>query len=334
MRLVLALVVLAMVSSRAAHADGEAVNGFPNWQERVMHEWTNRALRSAGRDAGVGAACSEGACYTPQRPLPWMGALNHSARFHSDEMAAQSYFAHDSGVHARVNIDALYPGSCTGAASCACVGGTKTCSPTCTAWYARVGMFGGGAAGEIIASGTDPNGAFYQWLFESFNQTSCGYVQGPPTNGHRYNILMSGPAVGYGAGAGASVGDFGGSGTLGKIASGSHYPRSGATVDAWANWYDTAGPMSALINVDGTCTAMTLGRGSVTNGAYHARSPASAAAATATSSCSTIRATTASRTRRRARSASATPRAPTGIPRDPRPEPLQLHAAMQRQAVR
>ncbi len=271
MRLVLVVVVLATVSSRVAHADGEAVNGFPNWQERVMHEWTNRARCDPQVEmAACGAGCSEGTCYTPQPPLPWMAALNHSARFHSDEMAAQSYFAHDSACTLVANIDALYPASCTGAASCACVGGTKTCSPTCTAWNARVGLFGGGAAGEIIASGQDPNGAFYQWLFESFNQTSCGYVQGPPTNGHRYNILMSGPAVGYGAGAGASVGDFGGSGTLGKIASGSHYPRSGATVDAWANWYDTAAPMSAVINVDGTCSSLQLGRGSVTNGAYHA----------------------------------------------------------------
>jgi hypothetical protein len=80
---------------------------------------------------------------------------------------------------------------------------------------------------------------------------------------------MNGPAIGYGHGAGASVGDFGGSGTLGKIASGSHYPRSGSMVDAWANWADTTGPSVALIDVDGTCSVMTLTRGTVTNGAYH-----------------------------------------------------------------
>jgi MYXO-CTERM domain-containing protein len=131
-------------------------------------------------------------------------------------------------------------------------------------------LFGPNAAGEIIASSTDPNSAFYQWLYESYNSTTCGYAQGPPTDGHRWNILMNGPAVGYGLGSGASVGDFGGSGTPGKLVSGSHYPRSGSSVDAWANWYDTAGPMSALINVDGSCTALALGRGAVTNGAYHA----------------------------------------------------------------
>ncbi len=268
----IALAIAVAVIPALAFADGEAVNGFPNWQERVMHEWTNRARCDPQVEMqACGSACSEGACYTPQPPLPWAAELNHSARFHSDEMAAQGYFAHDSACTLVSNIDTLYPASCTGAASCACVGGTKACDPTCTLWYERVGLFGAQAAGEIIASGMDPDGAFYQWLYEPFNMTSCGYVQGPPTNGHRYNILMSGPAVGYGAGSGASVGDFGGSGTMGKLVSGSHYPRNAATVDAWASWFDTAGPMSALINVDGTCTAMMLGRGSVTNGAYHAQ---------------------------------------------------------------
>ena len=269
MRIALAVAVITTIGGRA-YANGEAVNGFPNWQERVMHEWTNRARCDPQVEMqACGSSCGEGACYTPQAPLPWSSALNHSARFHSDEMAAQGYFAHDSQCTLVANIDALYPGSCTGAASCACVGGTMSCNTTCTAWYQRVGLFGAQAAGEIIASGMDPNGAFYQWLFEPYSSTACGYNQGPPTNGHRYNILMSGPAVGYGAGSGASVGDFGGGGTAAKLASGSHYPRSGVTVDAWANWYDTAGPKSALINVDGTCTAMALARGSVTNGAYH-----------------------------------------------------------------
>jgi MYXO-CTERM domain-containing protein len=251
-----------------AFADGEAINGFPNWEERVMHEWTNRARCDPQVEmTACGSACSEGACYTPKPPIPWSEKLNRAARFHSDEMKLQgNYFAHDSICALVSNINTLYPGSCLGAASCACTTGTAT------KWNARIGLFGASAAGEIIASGTDPNGAFYQWLFESYNKTTCGYVQGPPTNGHRWNILESGPSVGYGHGANgaASVGDFGNGGTLGKIASGSHYPRQAASVDAWANWYDTAGPKSALVNVDGTCTSMMLTRGAVTNGAYKA----------------------------------------------------------------
>ncbi len=262
-------VAIALVCGRA-YADGEAINGFPNWQERVMHEWTNRARCDPQVEmTACGSACGDGACYTPQPPLPWMEDLNHSARFHSDEMAAQGYFAHDSACTLVSNINTLYPSSCTGAASCACVGGTMACDTVCTAWNERVALFGASPTGEIIASDTDPNSAFYQWLFESYPSSTCGYAQGPPTNGHRWNILMNGPAIGYGLGSGESVGDFGGSGTLGKIASGSHYPRSGSTVDAWANWYDTAGPSVALVDVDGTCSVMSLGRGSVTNGAYH-----------------------------------------------------------------
>jgi hypothetical protein len=266
----LGVAMLAMLAS-SAYGDGEAVNGFPNWAERVMHEWTNRARCDPQVEmAACGTACGDGACYMPQPPVPWNEDLNHSARFHSDEMAAQGYFAHDSICTLVSNIDTSYPGSCTGAASCACVGGATGCGSTgCTTWNARIDLFGGGARGEIIASSTDPDAAFYQWLFEPYSSSACGYAQGPPTNGHRWNILMNGPAIGYGAGAGASVGDFGGSGATGKLASGSHYPRSAATVDAWANWYDTAGPKSALIDVDGTCSVMALARGSTTNGAYH-----------------------------------------------------------------
>ena len=266
------VVVIALAFGSRAYADGEEVNGFPNWEERVMAEWTNRARCDPQVEmAACGSACSDGACYTPQVPLPVDVALNRSARFHSDEMAAQGYFAHDSACTLVSNIDTLYPTSCQGSASCACVGGTKACDTVCTTWDQRIGLFNASAAGEIIASGTDPNGAFYQWLFESYNKTTCAYDQGPPTNGHRWNILMSGPAMGYGHGAGASVGDFGGSGTIGKIASGTHYPRQAAMVDAWANWADTAGPSVALIDVDGMCSVMSLTRGSATNGAYHAQ---------------------------------------------------------------
>ena len=91
MRFVSALVVaVCSLFAARAYADGEAVNGFPNWQERVMHEWTNRARCDPQVEmTACGSACGDGACYTPQAPLPWDQALNHSARFHSDEMAAQ-----------------------------------------------------------------------------------------------------------------------------------------------------------------------------------------------------------------------------------------------------
>ncbi|MBL0121934.1 MAG: fibronectin type III domain-containing protein [Betaproteobacteria bacterium] len=130
-------------------------------------------------------------------------------------------------------------------------------------------LFGTSGTGEIIASPTDPNQAFYLWLFEPSSSTTCTFSQ---ANGHRWLILKSTSAVGAGVSvpSGYSVGDFGPGVAPAKIPSGSHYPRQSASVDVWANWFDTAGPTTARVNVDGTCTPMTLGRGTMQNGAYKA----------------------------------------------------------------
>jgi len=268
----------ASVSSRA-FAVGEGTNGFPSWNERVIHEWMNRARVDPQVEMiACGSACADKACYAPMPQLAYDVVASHASRFHSYEMAQQGYFAHDSACTIVSNINTLYPGSCNGAASCACQGGTKTCGTNgCTSWSARVQLFGAQPTGEIIAGSTDPNGAFYQWLFESFPTAlsggSCAYVPGPPTNGHRWNILKSQGAVGVGValGGGNAVGDFTGRGAAAKIQSGSHYPRSGASVEVWVNFADSAPPQRALVNVDGTCTALTRGRGTDTNGAWTAK---------------------------------------------------------------
>ena len=118
------------------------MNGFPNWAERVMHEWTNRARCAPQIEmtACGAAACAEGACYTPQAPLPYSQVLNRAARFHSDELSKQGYFANDSQCTVVANIDAIYPGTCNGSASCACIGGVSSCNPTCTSWSNRIGL--------------------------------------------------------------------------------------------------------------------------------------------------------------------------------------------------
>jgi hypothetical protein len=261
------------LASPAALAVGESVNGFPNWAERVMLEWANRARSDPQYEMArcPGTNCGEKACYTPIAPIMWNERLNRAARFHSEQQLQQGYMAHDSQCTNVANIDAIYPATCNGAATCACSGGTKTCSPTCTTWSARVGLFGIGAGGEIIAGSTNPDAAFYGWLFEAFSGTQCAYVQGPPTNGHRWQLLKSTGQVGFGSGGGPSVGDFSSGGTIAKIPSGAHYPRQSASVAVWANYYDTAGgPTETLLVVDGACTPMTLQRGSATNGAYSA----------------------------------------------------------------
>ena len=280
MRYIVGVLSGALVSTAAlpAFAVGEGKNGFPNWSERVVHEWMNRArVEPAIEMQKCGAACGDSACFTPVAQLAYAEALNHSARFHSDEMAKQGYFAHDSACTLVANINMLYPATCDGSASCACVGGMKACSGACTSWSSRVQLFGTSTSGEIIASGSDPDGAFYQWLFESYPTTqsgsTCHYDQGPPTNGHRWNILKSMGTVGVGVSLtnGSAVGDFGGGGGASKIQSGSHYPRAGASVDVWVNFSDTAAPKQALVNVDGSCTQLTRARGTDTNGAWTAK---------------------------------------------------------------
>lgn len=254
----------------SAYAVGEAVNGFPNWEERVILEWANRARADPQLEMQrCGAACGERACYQPIAPLSYSLKLNRAARFHSDEQRLQGYFAHDSACTVVSNIDALYPGTCGGAASCACVGGVKQCSPACTTFAPRVALFGSSPSGEIIASSKDPSSAFYQWLFESFSGTQCMYVQGPPTNGHRWNLLKLTGSFGAGV-TGPAVGDFGGGGQPEKLPSGAHYPRQAAAIEMWASWYDAAGPKSAQVSIDGTCQTLTRARGTDQNGAWTA----------------------------------------------------------------
>ena len=263
---------------------GEPVNGFPSWQERVLHEWINRARVDPQADlAGCPAGyCQENVngCYTPQNPAIWNQNAGRSSRFHAAEMGLRNFFGQDSNCTLVGNISALYPGTCSGVASCACVGGTSSCNPSCTTSSARMTLFGAstsGWTGELLAAGyEDVDSAFYAWLWEpTANTSACTYTK---PNGHRW-ILLS---VAYGLGTGYAsvpgseyvdyfVGGFGGpNGPIPKIPSGAHYPQQGSSIAFWANWYDTAAPLRAAVNVDGTCHAMTLGRGSPTNGAYTA----------------------------------------------------------------
>ena len=250
------LVVVMLFTTVAASAQT-----FPNWSERVILEWINRARVDPQVEmAACGAACSDHACYSAIAPLMWSEQLNRSARFHAAEMAKQQYFGHDSKCIVANNIDLLFPMACDGAASCACSGAGAT------PWPTRIGLFGAAPAGEIIAGTPDPDYAFRLWINEPSTGSSCGFGQ---FNGHRYLILTSIGGVGAGVTT-QSVGDFGSGGTPYKIPSGAHYPQQAAAVDLWANWYDTAAPRSANAVVDGHCVSLTLKRGSQQNGAWSA----------------------------------------------------------------
>ncbi len=240
---------------------GESINGFPNWAERVILEWMNRARVDPQKEmTACGSACGDAACYKPTIPLVWSEGLNHSARFHSDEMAKQRYFGHDSKCALVRNISALYPVACDGSESCSCTQGAPT------PWAVRVTFFGEGPFGEIIAGASEPNAAFYLWLYEPSAGNACGFGVG---NGHRFLILGSSTAVGVGA-TGYAVADFGSGPQPYKIPSAAHFPRHADSVALWANWYDSAAPKSANAVVDGKCTAMSLQRGTPQNGAWTA----------------------------------------------------------------
>ena len=260
MSVVLLLAVLTI--DEASLRSGESINGFPSWEERVLHQWINRArVEPQAELAKCGSNCGEKACYSAKPPLYWSEALNRAARFHADEMQKQGFFAHDSRCEIVNNIDSLYPVGCDGASSCACGGGSPT------PWNGRIGLFGGAPEGEIIVTGRDPNAAFYAWLFERSPSDACMFTI---PNGHRWLILNGGGGLGAGVGATTSVVDFGAASASSKIPSAAHYPRQDANVEVWANWFDTAAPQSAHVVVDGKCTPMTLKRGTQTNGAWSA----------------------------------------------------------------
>ena len=284
------LCVLAVSSVLAAETPtvepnyGESNGTFPTWEERAMAQLTNRARIAPATDlAGCPAGqCLEAACYaTPAAPLIWHYDLNQAARFHSLTLGMFPFFAHDTPCALFADIDTRFPGTSTGSFASSCSGSGTTSAG------ARVNLFGAGYGGENVAAGyTTPHSAFYGWLYEPTNTSACGFTL---QNGHRYNILRnSGPALGVGHAvvAGSPYGtywtqDFGGSGSIPKIPSGSHWtatnrlrnPSGGDNnVEFWANWYDLAGgaPTTATVVLDNVPVAMTLARGTATSGAYTA----------------------------------------------------------------
>lgn len=270
----LAVLLAGTITPSTARAAGEPVSGFPTWEERVVHTWTNRArsdpqFEMASCPAGN---CPDAACYSPVSPVAWSLPLNRAARFHSEQLVLSSCGLRQNSPCTLVsNIDALYPDSCDGGGSCACQEGFFTCSPSSgTDPFARLALFGvtSGARGENVAFGFDPDATFYLWLHEASTSATCGFTF---DNGHRFNIL-NGSYGSHGAGFGSPywTTDFGPPTPVDRVPSGAHYPRQAETVELWASWFDAAGPSEAIANVEGTCNAMTLERGSATNGAWRA----------------------------------------------------------------
>jgi hypothetical protein len=237
---------------------------FPSWEERVLHEWTNRARVDPGADLAACDVCPDRACYSPAPPLEWSLALNRAARFHADAMQRQDFFTHESPCRVAADIDSRYPHSCDGSASCACAG------PGPTRFSERLKLFGvPRPSGEVQAEHPDdPVATFYYLLHEPTSSARCASTA---ENGHRWNLLKQTGTVGFGTNGTHTVGDFGRSpGPGGPVPSGAHYPRQAETVEFWANWRAEAGPGAAHVSVDGRCAPLALSRGTAANGAWSA----------------------------------------------------------------
>lgn len=282
-----AIVSLLVVSSALAQPRtpeanyGEPNGTFPTWEERAVAQLTNRARvePDAELETCPAGKCLEAACYSPRPPLIWHYDLNQAARFHSLTMGMFPFFAHSTPCVLLEDIDTRFPGSSNGsfASSCSASGTTSA--------GARVNRFGATYRGENAAAGqSTPHSVFYAWLYETTSTSACGFNQ---QNGHRYNILVnSGPALGVGHAqvSGSPYGtywtqDFGGSGSIPKVPSGSHWtatnrlrdPSAGDNnVEFWANWYDVGGgaPTIATVVLDNVPAPMTRTRGTATNGAF------------------------------------------------------------------
>ncbi|MFN2239904.1 MAG: CAP domain-containing protein [Thermoanaerobaculia bacterium] len=253
------------------------VSGFPSWEERVLHQWINRARVEPAAELEGCKNCSAAelapTCYTPVAPLMWRYELAVAARFHGDSMARQNFFSHETPCTLRSDLADVYPGSCDGSAECSCSGSGSTSAPS------RVARFGASWAGEIIAAGYgDPVRAFQGWLLEPVSGGApCAYANYAPgdTNGHRWLILKSSGSIGPGYAIGGTWGryyaaEFGSGGAVARIPSGAHYPRQAPTVEFWANWFDSKGPWNARVVVGAVSHPMALARGSATNGAWSA----------------------------------------------------------------
>lgn len=135
----------------------------------VVLEWTNRARSAPSVEmTACGSNCAEGSCYAPIAPLAYSQALTEAARFHAAEMNQQHFFANSSTCTVVSNIASLYPASCQGQASCACVGGVDTCNP---------------------------NQVFYTWLYEASSSSSCGFGS---SNGDRDLLFTQTGSAGAG----------------------------------------------------------------------------------------------------------------------------------------
>lgn len=214
---------------------------------------TNRARAAPTQDT---PACSVS---TPSAPLAYVYDYNRSARFHSSNLRLTGTFQHPSPCTLLPDLSSRYlpNGSCNGSASCACVGGTASCSPTCTDTFARIALFGTSANAENIAAGYgSPSAVVQGWLDSA---------------GHCGNMLNGNyEAMGVGWDSNYWTQNLGNAVQQTGLVAGGHEPQfSGGAVSFRVNYFDPNGsPQEAQLNLDGTCFSMASERGGPNNATY------------------------------------------------------------------
>ena len=269
------LLVLAgmAIASPASAQRGVPQAGFPSWQERLLVVYVNRARADPQADLAGCNVCAEKACYaSPLTPVVPSYELNRAARFHAGNLEHASRFQHDSPCTLVGNLSSVYvpQGSCQGEVACACEGGMLSGSTPTQTRLQR--FFAVSGWGENIAYGyATPRQTFYQWFWEPDTNPACGFRS---DNGHRYNIMNPSHRVlgdgYYRITRHMWVQDFNsGVAPTGTLLAGAHEPQTtGGTVEFRTNYFDTAAPQQAIVNIDGACLTMTRERGSATNGTY------------------------------------------------------------------
>ncbi|MEA2700569.1 MAG: hypothetical protein QOI66_4840 [Myxococcales bacterium] len=222
---------------------GQPVGDYPNYDERVALYATNRAR--------VDPTAEGWPAYPAQPPMQWQVDLNRSARAHSLDMRDTPCFQHNScdGTDAFVRVKTFYTGPWT-------------------------------SLGENISAGQSVSDGFiavHNWLYE------IGAT--PGETGHRDNIFSAKfTLVGNGFVPGGTkfqnywTQDFVGTTvTRPRMGDGIHFPSApaaaGAPVTFGTTYFDAGGaaPSRVAVVVDGTCSALTLARGTAARGAYEAK---------------------------------------------------------------
>ncbi|HXI60817.1 MAG TPA: CAP domain-containing protein [Polyangia bacterium] len=221
---------------------GQPVGDYPNYDERVALYATNRAR--------VDPTAEGWPAYPAQPPMQWQVDLNRSARAHSLDMRDTPCFQHNScdGTDAFVRVKTFYTGP----------------------WM---------SLGENISAGQSVSDGFiavHNWLYE------IGATSGE--TGHRDNIFSAKfTLVGNGFVPGGTkfqnywTQDFVGTNvTRPRMGDGIHFPgapAAGAPVTFGTTYFDAGGaaPSRVAVVVDGTCSALTLARGTAARGAYEAK---------------------------------------------------------------